>query len=114
MNRIATAVVATTFLAFASASFAAAPADTSAPAQPAANAKMRGGKAAADDPAQAQFNAARKDAEKKMQAAWADCKTKKGAEARTCYADSKAEHDRAVADAKAQRDKSRAAAKTKS
>jgi len=65
----------------------------------------------AEDKAEAQYKAAKKEADAKYTVAKENCKDKKGADEHACVKQAKADRDHAIAEAKATRDKEKADAK---
>jgi len=112
MNKIATAILAGTFLTFAGAPMAA---DVeNAVKHPVQTSKAKANAERTEDrmenTADTQYKAAKKDADDKYRVAKDSCKDKKGADEKACIKEAKANRDKSVSDAKATRDKAHARA----
>ncbi len=113
MNKLLTALVAGSVLAFTGTAFGTDAADAARHPVETTKAKVRAEKTEdrMEDKAEAQYKAAKKEADGGYKVAKENCKDKKGADERACVKSAKADRDRAVAEAKATRDKAKANAK---
>ncbi|MEO5700367.1 MAG: hypothetical protein ABIS17_05650 [Casimicrobiaceae bacterium] len=112
MKKIATAIIAGTFLCFAGVATSADVSNAVKHPVETTKAKVRAEKKEErmEDKSDANYKVAKADIDAKYKSSKAACKDKKGADERACVKEAKAEHNKAMAAAKATRTKEHAEA----